>query len=81
MSGLQLTTWRYVYIQSFRFEKALMKGAQYTIDHLTGYVREFIFNPETIDENVRKKFFTTMISKRFLSTKIRRAIGGTWKLR
>ena len=42
------------YIQSFRFEKALMKGAQYTIDHVTGYVREFVFNPETIDENVRK---------------------------
>ena len=42
------------YIQSFRFEKALMKGAQYTIDHVTGYVREFVLNPETIDENVRK---------------------------
>ena len=42
------------YIKSFRFEKALMKGAQYTIDHVTGYVREFVFNPETIDENVRK---------------------------
>ena len=45
------------YIQSFRFEKALMKGAQYTIDHVTGYVREFVFNPETIDENVRKILF------------------------
>ena len=42
------------YIQSFRFEKALMQGAQYTIDHVTGYVRKFVFNPETIDENVRK---------------------------
>ena len=31
-----------------------MKGAQYTIDHLTGYVREFLLNPETIDENVRQ---------------------------
>ena len=30
-----------------------MKRAQYTIDHVTGYVREFVFNPETIDENVR----------------------------
>ena len=40
------------YIQSFRFEKALMKGAQYTIDQVTEYVREFVFNPETIDENV-----------------------------
>ena len=45
------------YIQSFRFEKALMYGAQYTIDHITGYVREFVFNPETIDENVRKILF------------------------
>ena len=42
------------YIQSFRFKKALMKGAQYTVDHVTGYVREFVFNPETSDEIVRK---------------------------
>ena len=42
------------YIESFRFEKALMKGAQYTIDHVTGYVRKFVFNPETIDESVMK---------------------------
>ena len=45
------------YIQSFRFEKALMKGAQYTIEHVTGYVREFVFNPETIDEIVRKTLY------------------------
>ena len=31
-----------------------MKRAQYRIAHVTGYVREFVFNPETIDENVRK---------------------------
>ena len=31
-----------------------MKGAQYTIDHVTGYVREFVFNPETMEENIRK---------------------------
>ena len=42
------------YIRSIRFEKALMKGAQYTIDHVTGYLRELVFNPDTIDENVRK---------------------------
>ena len=42
------------YIQSFRFEKALMKGSQYTVDHVTGYVREFVFNPETSDESVGK---------------------------
>ena len=45
------------YIQSFRFGKALMKGAQYTIKHVTGYVREFVFNPETIDGNVRKTLY------------------------
>ena len=45
------------YIQSFKFEKALMKGAQYTIEHVTGYVREFVFNPETIDENFRKTLY------------------------
>ena len=44
-------------IQSFRFEKALMKGARYKIEHVTGYVREFVFNPETIDENVRKTLY------------------------
>ena len=42
------------YIQSFRFEKALMKRAQYPIDHVTGYVKEFVFYPETVYENVRK---------------------------
>ena len=34
-----------------------MKGAPYTIEHVTGYVREFVFNPETIDENVRKTLY------------------------
>ena len=51
------------YIQSFRFEKVLMKGAQYTTDHVTGYVREFVFNPETIDENVRKIHFDNDIKE------------------
>ena len=45
------------YIQSFRFETALMKGAQYTIDHVTGHVREFVFNPDTLDENVGKTLY------------------------
>ena len=31
-----------------------MNGAQYTINHVTGYVRDFLFNPETADKNVRK---------------------------
>ena len=54
MSGSQLTALPIVifeYIQSFRFQKALMKGAQYTIDHVTGHVIEFAFNP---DENGMK---------------------------
>ena len=44
----------FICIQSFRFEKALMKGAQYTIKHVTGYLRESVFIPETINENVKK---------------------------
>ena len=62
------------YIQSFRFEKKLMKGAQYTIDHVTSYVREFVFNPETIDENVRTILYDYDIKE---IPKIRSAIGGT----
>ena len=54
INHMALTIVVFYYIQSFRFEKALMKGAQYTIDHVTGYVIEFVFSPETIDENVRK---------------------------
>ena len=45
------------YIESIRFEKALMNGAQYTINHVTGYVRGFVFNPETIDKNVWKNLY------------------------
>ena len=38
------------FIQSFRFEKGLMKGAQYLLDFVTSYVREFVFDPDTLDE-------------------------------
>ena len=41
-------------IQSFRCGKALMKAAQYLIDHVIELVREFLFHPETIDESARK---------------------------
>ena len=51
------------YIQSFRFEKALLKGAQYTIEQVTGYITEFFFNSETIDENVRKTLYDYDIKK------------------
>ena len=45
------------FTQSFRFEKALIKGAENTIKHVTGYVKKFVFNTETIYENVRKILF------------------------
>ena len=34
-------------IQSFRFGKGLMKGAQNLLDFVTSYVREFVFDPDT----------------------------------
>ena len=45
------------FIQSFRFEKGLMKGAQYLLDFKTSYVREFVFDPDTLDEGVRNFFY------------------------
>ena len=42
------------YIQSFRFEAALMNGEQYTINHVIGNVKEFVFRPESIEVNVWK---------------------------
>ena len=44
------------FIQSFRFEKGLMKGAQYLLDFVTSYVREFVFDPDTFDDGARKIF-------------------------
>ena len=34
-------------VQSFRFGKGLMKGAQYLLNFVTSYVREFVFDPDT----------------------------------
>ena len=45
------------FIQSFRFEKGLMKGAQYLLDFVTSYVREFVFDPDTLDNELRKVFY------------------------
>ena len=45
------------FIQSFRFEKGLVKGAQYLLDFVTSYVREFVFDPDTLDDGVRKIFY------------------------
>ena len=44
------------FIQSFRFEKGLMNGAQYLLDFVTSYVREFVFDPDTLDDGARKNF-------------------------
>ena len=41
-------------IQCFRFEKALLKGSKHTLDFVTNYIREFIFDPMVLEENVRK---------------------------
>ena len=34
-----------------------MKGAQYLLDFVTSYVREFAFDPDTLDDGVRKFFY------------------------
>ena len=45
------------FIQSFRSEKALLKGPQYTLDFVTNYTREFIFDTSVLEANVRKIFY------------------------
>ena len=45
------------FIQSFRFEKALIKGYQYTLDCVTNYTREFIFDTSVLEVNIRKIFY------------------------
>ena len=51
------------FIQSFRFEKGLMKGAQYLLDFVTSYVREFIFDPDTSGDRVRNIFYDSDVKK------------------
>ena len=46
----------FYFIQSFQFEKGLMKGAQYLLDFVTSYVREFVFDPDTLNDGIRKFF-------------------------
>ena len=45
------------FIQPFRFQKRLMKGAQNLLDFVTSYVREFVLEPDTLDDGVRKFFY------------------------
>ena len=51
------------FIQSFRFEKCLMKGAQYLLDFLTSYVREFVFDPDALNKGVQKNFYNYDVKK------------------
>ena len=34
-----------------------MKGAQYMLSFVTAYVREFVFDPDTLDDGVRNFFY------------------------
>ena len=34
-----------------------MKGAQYLLGFVTSYVREFVFDPDTLNDGVRKIFY------------------------
>ena len=45
------------FIQSFRFEKTLLKGSQYTLDFITNYTREFKFDTSVLEANIRKMFY------------------------
>ena len=45
------------FIQSFRFEKASLKGAQYTLEFVAGYTREVIFNSSVLRDDIRKIFY------------------------
>ena len=51
------------YVQSFRFEKDLMKGHQYTLDFVTSYIREFNFDPQVLNQNVRKFLYDYDLKK------------------
>ena len=44
-------------IQSFRFEKASLKGAQYTPEFVTGCTREFIFDSNVLGDDIRRIFY------------------------
>ena len=41
------------FIQSFRFEKASLKGARYTLEFAAGCTREFIFDSNVLGDDIR----------------------------
>ena len=75
------------FVQSFGLEKGLMKGAQYFLNFVTSYFREFVFDPETFDDGVRHFFYHYDVNK-FHFMKFKKATGeilnwswafGSWK--
>ena len=49
----------FAFIQSFRFEKGFIKGAQYLLDFVTSHVRE-LYSTQTHWTREYEKFFTIM---------------------
>ena len=42
------------FIQSFRFEKASFKGAQYTVEFVADCTRDFIFDSNVLGDDIRR---------------------------
>ena len=51
-----LTVVSFDFIQSFRFEKASLNGAQYTLEFEAGYSCEFIFDSNFLGDDIRRIF-------------------------
>ena len=53
---MALTVVTFDFIQSFRFEKISLNGAQYTLEFEAGYFREFIFDSNVLGDDIRRIF-------------------------
>ena len=51
------------FIQSFRFEKGLIEGAEYLLDFVMSYIREFVFDPDTLNDGVQKFSYNYDVKK------------------
>ena len=49
---MAITIVTFDYLQSFSFEKVVLKGSQYNLDIVTNYNREFVFDPVILEENL-----------------------------
>ena len=45
------------FIQSFRFEKVKLNGAQYTLQFAAGYTRELIFVSDVLGDDIRRNVY------------------------